>query len=403
MNLPLSLLGRIATVKMKILPHINYFFSMLPITPTEKWFKSLDSLITHFYWKNKKAKIKLSTLQKNKSQGGLDAPNFSVYYLSNQIQYIAQWIHQTNHNASWADLEQHYCKNISLSDLPFLNTTIKQHPCFKNTIISTTLTAWWKVLNIFNFTPTPCKHTPIWHNPDFKLYNNTLHYHTWAQKGITHLHHLFHNNQFIDYKDLIQTYGIERHEFLKYLQLKSIIKSKMNTTHNPLESPKIIDDIIKLTDLKKLTSKLYKLILTIDKSIIIAITHWNKDLNISPSTDFWTEINQNIFTMTSNTNLQLIQYKIIHRTHITQYKMYKMGLANTDTCSQCTSGTPDNYFHALWACQPVHSFWGSVTQKLSTIHELQNPFIPTALPTRRHFSNVVKSEGKKAADTQDRV
>ena len=147
-----------------------------------------------------------------------------------------------------------------------------------------------------------------------------------------HVHFIFHNNQFIDYKDLIQTYGIERHEFLKYLQLKSIIKSKMNTTHNPLESPKIIDDIIKLTDLKKLTSKLYKLILTIDKSIIVAITHWNKDLNISPSTDFWTEINQNIFTMTSNTNLQLIQYKIIHRTHITQYKMYKMGLANTDTC-----------------------------------------------------------------------
>ena len=210
----------------------------------------------------------------------------------------------------------------------------------------------------------------------FKLHNNTLHYHTWAQKGITHLHHLFHNNQFIDYKDLIQTYGIERHEFLKYPQLKSIIKSKMNTTHNPLESPKITDDIIKLTDLKKLTSKLYKLILTIDKSIIVAITHWNKDLNISPSTDFWTEINQNIFTMTSNTNLQLIQYKIIHRTHITQYKMYKMGLANTDTCSQCTSGTSDNYFHALWACQPVHSFWGSVTQKLSTILNYRIPSSP---------------------------
>lgn len=56
MNLPLSLIGRIATVKLKILPHINYYFSMLPVTPTDKWFKSIDSLITHFYWKNKKNK-----------------------------------------------------------------------------------------------------------------------------------------------------------------------------------------------------------------------------------------------------------------------------------------------------------------------------------------------------------
>ena len=31
---------------------------------TDNWFKSIDSVTTHFYWKNKKAKIKLSTLQK---------------------------------------------------------------------------------------------------------------------------------------------------------------------------------------------------------------------------------------------------------------------------------------------------------------------------------------------------
>lgn len=80
--------------------------------------------------------------------------------------------------------------------------------------------------------------------------------------------------------------------------------------------------------------------------------------------------------MISNTNLQLIQYKIIHRTHITQYKMYKMGLANTYACSQCTIDTTANYFHALWTCQPVHSFWDSVTQKPSTILDCGIPLSP---------------------------
>ena len=54
--------------------------------------------------------------------------------------------------------------------------------------------------------------------------------------------------------------------------------------------------------------------------------------------------------------LQLIQYKTLHRIHIAEYKMYKRGLANTDTCSQYTISTPDNYFHTLWACQLVYSF-----------------------------------------------
>ena len=49
-KLPLTLIGRIATVKMKTLPQINYQFSLLPITPTDNWFQTLNSLTTQFYW-----------------------------------------------------------------------------------------------------------------------------------------------------------------------------------------------------------------------------------------------------------------------------------------------------------------------------------------------------------------
>ena len=78
--------------------------------------------------------------------------------------------------------------------------------------------------------------------------------------------------------------------------------------------------------------------------------------------------------MTTNTNLQLIQYKTIHRTHI--FKMFKMGFADTDICSQCTLGSTDDYFHATWACQPVHSLWTAVTEKLSTILGCRIPLSP---------------------------
>uniref|UniRef100_A0A673NCB7 Reverse transcriptase domain-containing protein n=1 Tax=Sinocyclocheilus rhinocerous TaxID=307959 RepID=A0A673NCB7_9TELE len=79
LNLPLSIQGRIAIIKMTVLPKINYLFSMIPTQPSLTWFKSLDSIITRFYWKNKPPRIKLSTLQKPKSLGGLEAPHFYHY------------------------------------------------------------------------------------------------------------------------------------------------------------------------------------------------------------------------------------------------------------------------------------------------------------------------------------
>jgi len=36
---------------------------MLPATPTEKWLKSLDSVITQFYWEVKRSKILTNQLQ----------------------------------------------------------------------------------------------------------------------------------------------------------------------------------------------------------------------------------------------------------------------------------------------------------------------------------------------------
>lgn len=68
-----------------------------------------------------------------------------------------------------------------------------------------------------------------------------------------------------------------------------------------------------------------------------------------------------------NNAFSIIQHKVIQRTHMTQSKLFKMGLANTGICSQCTLGSTDDYLDAMWLCQPVHSFLITVTEALSTI------------------------------------
>lgn len=78
MNLPLSIKGKISVIKMTILPKINDLFTLISTQPTATWFKSLDSIVTRFYWRNKTPRIKLTILQKPKTQGGLEAPVFSL-------------------------------------------------------------------------------------------------------------------------------------------------------------------------------------------------------------------------------------------------------------------------------------------------------------------------------------
>ena len=99
---------------------------------------------------------------------------------------------------------------------------------------------------------------------------------------------------------------------------------------------------------------------------------WEADLSISSNHNFWPQICLNTFRMTRNPNLQLIQYKILHRTHYTGQRMFRMGLTHSNICSHCTDNTPDDYAHALWFCAPVQKFWLEVCEDYLCINKFRN-------------------------------
>lgn len=79
----------------------------------------------------------------------------------------------------------------------------------------------------------------------------------------------------------------------------------------------------------------------------------------------------------SRTNIRLIQYKIIHRTHITQHRMHIMGLTGSDICTHCTLSTTDDYLHAFWLCPPIQNFWKEITTTLSRFLGCNVPLSPS--------------------------
>ncbi len=97
---------------------------------------------------------------------GLDVPNFKHYYLANWLQYLIKWLHPNDDYNSLIELEQLDCNNIKLSDLPFI--TVKRHNCYKNPLVATTLTAWWKTMEITDIQLEPCMFSPIWQYLNFE-------------------------------------------------------------------------------------------------------------------------------------------------------------------------------------------------------------------------------------------
>uniref|UniRef100_A0A2H6MZT5 Reverse transcriptase domain-containing protein n=1 Tax=Micrurus carvalhoi TaxID=3147026 RepID=A0A2H6MZT5_9SAUR len=78
-NLQLSLLGRIAVIKMNILPKL-YLFQMILIKLDKKFFKELNKITTKFIWLGKKPHMKLKMLQDSRSRGSFIATRMGTLF-----------------------------------------------------------------------------------------------------------------------------------------------------------------------------------------------------------------------------------------------------------------------------------------------------------------------------------
>lgn len=77
MNLPLSIIGRIATIKMSVLQKINYLFTMILIQSTKKYIR----LHNNFYWKNRNLDLHYEHYKNIKSKEDYQHLIFNTIFL----------------------------------------------------------------------------------------------------------------------------------------------------------------------------------------------------------------------------------------------------------------------------------------------------------------------------------
>lgn len=98
-KLNLSGWGRLATIKMGILPLLLFLFQNLIVSIPVKYLNKLQGILNAFLWDNAFSLVKSKLLQQRTVKGGISYPSIMKYYQTSRLATMLTWWNQEERSA----------------------------------------------------------------------------------------------------------------------------------------------------------------------------------------------------------------------------------------------------------------------------------------------------------------
>lgn len=362
-SLPLTIAGRIQSVKMNTLPKFLYLFQSLPLFLTKSFFRSVNQSITSFIWANKIPRVKKGLLHRGRDVGGLALPSFIHYYWATNFQKILFWLHLPD--TDWCVFEAQSCHSSSLPALVYSSLPTNMSRFTSNPVVLSTLKIWAQFRNHYNFiSPSPLG--PICKNHLFPPSSLDLAFNRWSNKGLSCFKSLYGKDGFDSFGNIWKEYDLPYNNFFRYLQIRHCTKT-LFSSFPALPTETEWEKMTLLPVQKGLISLLYPQLMSLEAQDLSKIKlRWENELMMELTDYQWKGALERVNSSSSCVRLGLIQFKVVHRAHLSKARLAEIYPGVDESCERC-SYSPANLVHTFWACPQMNCYWKSVFKILSEV------------------------------------
>ncbi len=352
----LSIKGKIQILKVKALPLLIYVCNFLYVS--SDILETIEKTLYDFVW-NKKHHVKKLTLTQKIVDGGLNMPDIVATIQSNKLSFIKRIIDtKTNCNKTAAVILK--TSNVERF-LGYKNNTRFIHalPLYYKQLLD----IWYSFHNIKPTQVEDILAENIWLNHRILIDNKPAFNKVWNNAGIRCVKDVILGNRLMTKQEIETNYHIQ----CNWLEYNGIVTAIPKDWINEIKNTNNVDfigiknDVLsilideKVVDIRQTTCKqIYSHAVRMKADRPTCYYKWEESYYYA--TFDWELINAIPYQCTSETYLQSLQYKIIHRFFPCKTNLYVWSLEENDKCNYCNNEI-DTLGHYFVECNALHVFW----------------------------------------------